>query len=339
MIKVVQFGLGAMGAGMAQLVCSRPGYQLVGVVDRRPDLAGHDMGDLPGFEDAAGIRISPDAEGLLEQTKPDITLLATGSFISDIYDDLQNILRSGSNCITIAEEMAYPWRSHFFEANALDMLAKEHGVSLLGAGVNPGFVLDVLVLLLSGVCSRVESIHATRVNDLSPFGPTVMRTQGVGLSPEAFAEGIQSGEIVGHIGFRQSIDMIADSLGWTLDEIQEERWPILSNTLRETPHVRVSPGMVAGCRHIARGISGGNTVILLEHPQQVLPELENVATGDSIEIKGEPPISLRIQPEIPGGRATINLAVNMIPQVLGSRAGLLSMPDLPLPRLTGTVER
>lgn len=335
MIKVVQFGLGAMGAGMAQLVCSRPGYQLVGVVERRPDLAGHDMGDLPGFEDAAGIRISPDAEGLLEQTKPDITLLATGSFISDIYDDIVHILQAGSSCITIAEEMAYPWRSHFFEANSLDILAKENSVSLLGAGVNPGFVLDVLVLLLSGVCSRVESIHATRVNDLSPFGPTVMRTQGVGLSPEAFAAGIQSGEIVGHIGFRQSIDMIADTLCWKLDEIQEERWPILSNTVRETPYVRVEPGMVAGCRHVARGISGDNTVILLEHPQQVLPESEHIATGDSIEIRGDPPISLHIQPEIPGGRATINLAVNMIPQVLAARNGLLCMPDLPLPRLTG----
>ena len=254
MIKVVQFGLGAMGAGMAQLVCNRPGYQLVGVVDRRPDLAGHDMGDLPGFEDAAGIRISPDAEGLLEQTKPDITLLATGSFISDIYDDLQNILRSGSNCITIAEEMAYPWRSHFFEANALDMLAKEHGVSLLGAGVNPGFVLDVLVLLLSGVCSRVESIHATRVNDLSPFGPTVMRTQGVGLSPEAFAEGIQSGEIVGHIGFRQSIDMIADSLGWTLDEIQEERFVVTVSRKGMVKKTAVSelPGPTAQLFSLAR---------------------------------------------------------------------------------------
>jgi 4-hydroxy-tetrahydrodipicolinate reductase len=72
-------------------------------------------------------------------------------------------------------------------------------------------------------------------------------------------------------------------------------------------------------------------VITLTHPQQIRPEAEGVETGDTIEIAGTPPVRLVTSPEIPGGAATIALAVNVIPRVLAAPPGLHSMADLPAP--------
>lgn len=335
MIRTVIWGLGAMGSGMARRIASKPGYQIVGAIDLRPELVGSDLADLEGLSTIPrGVIVSADAQGVLADTGPDITMVATNSFVEAVLPNLEAVLNAGSNCITLAEEMAYPWKSHPEEAAALDQLAQQCGVTLLGTGVNPGFVLDTLVLLLTGVCSYVDHIFASRVNNLAEFGPTVMQSQGVGITPSEFDEGIRRGDIVGHVGFRQSIDMIADAVGWSLDEIVEERQPILSSVQRISRYARVEAGMVAGCNHVAYGTMNGREMIRMEHPQQVMPELEDVSTGDRIVIAGKPDIRMEISPEIPGGVATINLAVNMMASVLTAPPGLKTMLDLPLPHYT-----
>jgi 4-hydroxy-tetrahydrodipicolinate reductase len=187
------------------------------------------------------------------------------------------------------------------------------------------------VVALTGVCARVDSIRATRVNDLSPYGPTVLRTQGVGLSPEAFAAGLADGSVVGHVGFPESVGMIAAALGWEVERVDQRREPIVARTRRTTPFVTVEPGMVAGCHHTAVGWVAGRPAVELVHPQQVCPEEEGLATGDTIEIRGVPDVRLAGSPEIPGGLATAALAVNMVPRVLAAPPGLTSMAHLPVP--------
>lgn len=90
--------------------------------------------------------------------------------------------------------------------------------------------------------------------------------------------------------------------------------------------------MVAGCKHIGRGYINDKVVIELIHPQQILPQLEGVETGDYIDIYGDPEIHLSIKPEIPGGKGTIAVATNMIPYVIEAEPGFLTMADLPVPR-------
>ena len=137
--------------------------------------------------------------------------------------------------------------------------------------------------------------------------------------------------MVGHFGFPESIAMIANALGWEVERVEQTRRPIISRVRRTTPHVTVEPGQVAGCDHRAVAWRKGVPLITLIHPQQVHPGLEGIATGDRIEIKGTPDISLSGSPEIPGATATIALAVNMFPRVLNARPGLHSMADLPVP--------
>ncbi|MCK4260747.1 MAG: NADP-binding protein [Halanaerobiales bacterium] len=328
--RIINWGLGAMGQGMARLILSKEGMELVGAIEMDPNKIGKDVGELVGQE-KVGVEIKSSLSEILEGAEADLLLIATGSFTKEVFPQIKKGIEAGLNVITIAEEMSFPEAGEPELAKEIDRLAKEKGVTVLGTGINPGFVLDTLILVLTGACLDVQEIKAARINDLSPFGPTVMRTQGVGTTPEEFEAGLQSGDIVGHIGFQESINMVAAKMGWELDEIIETREPIISNTYRETPHVKVEKGNVAGCRHIAYGKKDGKVLITMEHPQQIHPHLEDIETGDYIEIIGDPNIKMGISPEIPGGKGTMACAVNMIPAVIKAESGLVHMSDLPIP--------
>ena len=330
-IRVLLLGTGQMGSGIARLVLKKAGLQLVGAFARRTERSGKDLGPLIGLEERLGIIVQHDLQTAIEQPRPQIAIQTTCSRLRDAREEIQTLLRQGVNVISIAEELAYPASVSAAIAQALRNLALTHRVALLGTGVNPGFVFDLLVIALTGVCAEVRTIKASRVNDLAPYGPSVLDTQGVGLTPAAFARGLESGKVVGHFGFEQSIAMIGHALGWEIERIEQTRQPIISQVRRATPVVTVEPGQVAGCHHRAVAFSQGRAVITLDHPQQIHPELEGTATGDRIEIKGVPDITISAIPEIPGGVATEALAVNMIPRLLSAPPGLYSMADLPVP--------
>ncbi|MDN5300654.1 MAG: 2,4-diaminopentanoate dehydrogenase [Thermoanaerobacteraceae bacterium] len=338
-LKIIVWGLGAMGGGMAKMVLQKQGMEIAGAIASRPEKSGKDLAEVLNLSGRTGVIVSGDADEVLKK-EADIVLLSTSSFTKEVFPQIKKAIESGKNVITIAEEMAYPAYGEPKLAESIDSIAREHGVTVLGTGINPGFVLDTLIIALSGVCIDVKKITARRINDLSPFGTTVMRTQGVGTTVEEFKKGLEDGSIVGHIGFNESITMISEALGLEVDEIRQTREPIVSKTHRQTPYVKVEPGMVAGCRHIGIGLRKGEPVIILEHPQQIRPEAENVETGDYINIEGTPNINLAIKPEIPGGLGTIAIAVNMIPQVVNARPGLVTMKDLPVPAaLMGDVRK
>ncbi len=330
-IRVLQWGLGAMGSGMARLILEKSGLQIVAAVDGRPDFVGKDLGDVLKTGKNLGVTVTDRPETVLEKSKVDIAILATTSWTREQMPDLRKILSAGINCISIAEEMSDPAAQNPELAVEIDALAKQNGVTVLGTGVNPGYVLDLLIVTLTGGCHSVERIEASRVNDLSPYGPTVMKTQGVGTTPESFRAGVADGSIVGHVGFPESIHMISEALGLGVDRIEQSREPIISKVYRETPHVKVEPGMVAGCAHIGVGYRGDKEVIRLVHPQQIHPHLENQSTGDYIHIYGLPEVHMTISPEIAGGKATMGIAVNMIPRVVEATPGLKRMIDLPTP--------
>jgi 2,4-diaminopentanoate dehydrogenase len=221
--------------------------------------------------DHAPIMVTDDIDSLVQKKSADVALIATDSFTKDTFDKIKKVAENGINVISIAEEMAFPKAQEPELAEKLNVIAKENGVTILGTGINPGFVLDLLVLALTGTCETVDYIKASRVNDLSPFGTAVMKGQGVGLTEEAFLKGVENGDVVGHVGFPESISMVAEGLGWKVENIVQTREPIISTVARETKYVSVEPGNVAGCRHCATGEVDGIVKIDMEHPQQIHP--------------------------------------------------------------------
>jgi len=171
-----------------------------------------------------------------------------------------------------------------------------------------------------------------RVNSLSPFGPTVMREQGVGLSMDEFEKGLAEGHVAGHVGFAESVAMIAEGLGLEIDNFEQQMKPIITTIDRKSPYGFAAAGNLAGVNMTAQGTKNGELVIDMYHPQQIEPEMEGTNTGDYVELTGTPPISMAIKPEIDGGLGTIAMGVNCIPQVINAEPGLLSMLDIPVPR-------
>jgi 4-hydroxy-tetrahydrodipicolinate reductase len=331
-VKVIIWGLGAMGSGMADMLLKKKGVEIVGAVGRGSKV-GKSMFDFIKTErgDRPDIIIGTP-EDVIKEGAADVVLAATDSYTKTAFDRLKFILEKKINVVSSAEEMAYPMAQSPEEAKKLDEIAKANGVSILGTGINPGLIMDLLVVTMTGCCEEVDHILARRVNSLSPFGPAVMEEQGIGITKEDFEEGVRTGHLSGHVGFHESIHMIADAIGWKIDNIKTSMEPIMTDVDRKSPYGFAKAGNVAGCAMKGFGYSEGELVIEMDHPQQIEPEQVGVQTGDYVIIKGTPNINMVNSPEVPGGIGTIAMCVNMIPHIINARPGLKTMIDLPVPR-------
>ncbi|MGH4137439.1 2,4-diaminopentanoate dehydrogenase [Clostridium sp.] len=333
-VRVVVWGLGVMGSGIAKMVLSKSGFTIVGAIDMDPSKTGKKLYEVLGVksnEDNSCI-VTKDAEDVIKKGYADVCLMATASFTKVVFPLIKMAAEAGMDIVTTAEEMSYPRALDPELSDEMDRIAKKNKISILGTGVNPGFIMDLVAIMLTGVSDTVDSIKATRVNDLACFGKAVMVEQGIGLKKEEFIQGVKDNTIDGHVGFLQSFGMFEEAFNIKLNNIRQEKSPILTTIPRSTDIVTVKAGDVAGCRQLGYANLGDKLFVTMEHPQQIKPEMEDIDTGDYITINGVPNLNLQIKPEIPGGIATIAICVNMIPLVMNSEPGLKTMLDLPVPR-------
>lgn len=330
-IKVIIWGFGAMGRGIAETLLSKTGVDIVGVCDINPDFNNKKISEILGCENESNVLVNNDIDIVLNQ-KADIVMLCTDSFVQGAYPKIIKILNKKMNCISTAEQMAYPKASEPELTKELDLIAKKNEVTVLGTGINPGFIMDLLVVALTGTMTDVKHIEAKRVNSLSPFGPTVMHEQGVGISLKEYNKRISNNELAGHVGFFESISMIANALGLKLDGFNQQMSPLITSIDLSSPYGNAKMGHLSGINMTGQGMVNGKEFINMIHPQQIEPEMVGIETGDYINIVGTPNISMRINPEINGGIGTIAMCVNMIPHVINGKSGLKTMIDLPVPR-------
>lgn len=333
-LRIVIWGFGAMGSGMAKMLLKKKGVEIVGVCDKHESRVNKSIFEILNMDrgDREDVVINPDIDQVLTQEGCDLCLCATDSYTKNAFPKLKYALEKKVNIISTAEEMAYPQAQNPQLASELDRIAKENGVTVLGTGINPGLIMDLLVVCLTGCMVDVEDIEAKRVNSLSPFGPAVMDEQGVGLTVDEFNKGVKNGNLAGHVGFAESIRMIGDAIGWKIDKFEQQMKPIVTTIDRKSPHGFAPAGNVAGVNMTGQGYVDDKVRIQMIHPQQIEPEMEGTQTGDYITIKGRPEINMSIKPEVEGGLGTIAMCVNMIPHVINAEPGLKTMIDLPVPR-------
>lgn len=333
-VKIAIWGFGAMGSGMAKMLLNKKGVEIVGVCDRNPARVGKDVYEVLGVErgDRKPIIINDKIEEVVTEKSCDAVLTATDSFTKAAFPRLKYCLEQKVNVVSTAEEMAYPQAQEPELAAELDKIAKENGVTILGTGINPGLIMDLLVVCLTGCMTDVEHIEAKRVNSLSPFGHTVMEEQGVGMKVDEFNKKCDEGTMAGHVGFAESVQMIADAIGWKVDKFEQQMSPIVTTVDRKSPHGFAAAGDVAGVNMTGQGFVDGEVKLDMIHPQQIEPEMEGTFTGDYITIKGTPEVNMAINPEVEGGLGTIAMCVNMVPHVINAKPGLKTMLDLPVPR-------
>jgi hypothetical protein len=323
-IRVIQYGVGPIGASLVRLMREKQAIEVIGAIDTDPAKAGRDLGEVAGASDAPwGITISAETDVLEEAA--DVVVHSTSSHLPAVMDQISACLAAESCVVSTCEELAYPYRKYPDLAAKLDSQAKSWGVALVGTGVNPGFVMDKLVLTLGAAAQRVDSLRVTRIVDASKRRLPLQRKVGAGLSPEEFKEQVAAGTIKHH-GLPESIAMVADGFGFEIEEITETIEPVIAREAFHTEFLEVAAGRAAGVHQIARGISGGKEKIHMELQMYVgAPE-----SNDKIELSGEPNLTLTIQGGTHGDIATAALVVNTIPAILAAPAGLKTSRDLPL---------
>jgi hypothetical protein len=324
-IRVVQFGVGPIGASIARLLRQKESLEIIGGIDRDPAKAGRDLGEIVGAPDAPwGVPVSAHPPAMLQ--KPvDVVMHTTSSSLAAVMDELLACLSAGCCVVSTCEELAYPFRKHPELSAKLDAAAKEEGVALVGTGVNPGFAMDKLVLVLSAVAQRVDFAKAVRIVDASKRRLPLQKKIGAGMTPDEFRAQVAAG-IIKHHGLPESVAMVADGLGLVVDDISETIEPVIAGEIVKTPFLEVAPGQVAGVHQIARGTSKGEEKIFMELQMYVGAK----QPADTVELRGEPNLSLTIPGGAHGDIATAAIAVNAIPAILAAPAGLRTVRDLPL---------
>ena len=326
---VVQVGLGPMGKIIAHLILKRANLSLKGVVDIDPILKGKDLGELLKDKKGTYIIIGSDLKIIFSKGKIDVTIIATSSSVEKIAPLITQAVESGSSVISICEELSYPFQYYPKLSKDLNALAKSNNVTIVGTGINPGYLMDLLPIIITAPCQSVESIKVRRIMNSAKRRVPFQRKIGTGLNPNEFRQKIDNKEITGHVGLAQSIQMICDALGFSYDELKEfpPKEIIAEKGFTTTYGETVPKGYVCGLHSKAVAIKDDKELILLDFVAYAGEHEEY----DSIEIEGTPNIHQKIIGGVHGDLGTSAMVVNLIPIVTRARSGLLTMKDLPVP--------
>ncbi len=318
--RTIHYGIGAIGAEVVMLAAERPELEIVGAIDTDPEKAGRDLSEAAGLERRLGLTVASDASAVLPSVQADVVLHSTGSHLEEVLPQLQAAVRAGKDVLSTCEELSYPWERHPQLSAELDREAKERGVTVVGTGVNPGFVMDTLAVALASVCQRISRVTAIRVVDVGTRRVQLQRKVGAGLEAKDF------GQVSGHVGLRESACLIADKLGWGLEGLEESLEPAISPVDQRTPYLAVKRGQVAGVHQVVSLRRDGREVLRLDLTMAVGAPRPR----DEIEIEGTPPLHVVIEGGVQGDRATAAIVVNAVPAVVAAPPGLLTMAELPL---------
>ncbi len=286
-------------------------------------------------------RATRDVEALL-------ALDADCVLYSPIFADsgtVTRILESGKNLVTPLGWF-YPAPD---ERERMDRICKQAGVTLHGTGIHPGGITERFPLMVSALSGSITRVRAEEFSDIRTYGaPDVIRDWMLfGKTPEESRTSIMA-EALG-AGFRQSVHMVADALGFRLDpELRTTHEMAVATAPIDSPIGTIAPGLVAAQRFRWEGLVGGEPVITaavnwlmgdehLDPPWAFGPDGERF----EVEVTGDPSCLVtfrKLHPESieqglarnPGVVATAMHCVNAVPTVCEAEPGLRTYLDLPL---------
>jgi 4-hydroxy-tetrahydrodipicolinate reductase len=260
----------------------------------------------------------------------DVVILATHPRLKQLVGPIMRACELGLSVVCIGEEAIHPAAVDREIAAQLDAAAVKNEVAIVGTGVNPGFIQDLLPLVLTAPLRSWRSLLARRVSDLAPYGPTVLKSMGIGMDRKSYSEARTAGKVAGHIGFEGSVAILAAGLGIELRVESNESHPIVREHPTEWSGIVLEPGTVVGVTQRCSALSPLGQRVVLDHPQRIGVLDGEEPPHDLVEVDGDPPLRLRIQPGLEGGAATVGLMVNVIHALMDAAPGLHPVSDLPL---------
>lgn len=323
-IKVIQVGLGPLGVKIATYINERKNIQTVASVDTNPNLIGKDLGKISGTQ-ASNVIIADSIEGALKGKEVDLAILTTVSDMERITPQIEEILDFGIPVVSTCEELAFPWQNAPELAQRIHKKAVEKNVAVVATGVNPGFLMDALPTFLTAPCQKVDSLEINRFQNAQYRRLPFQQKIGAGLNLEEFEKRKKEGALR-HVGLIESMQMIARSLGWSLDHTEDIINPVFAEKDIETSQLHIPKGHVAGVCQIGRAYADDQLKISLIF-QATVGEKHSY---DEVIIKGTPNIRSKIEGGINGDVATSAIVINACAGILKASPGLRTMTDIPL---------
>ncbi|MBP9903417.1 MAG: dihydrodipicolinate reductase [Verrucomicrobiota bacterium] len=325
-IKIAQFGLGPIGLETLKLAATKPWVEIVGGIDIDRDKIGRPLAEVTGDPTIRHASVHRSLDELLAKVKPDVIFHTAVSTVSAAFAQVEPMVRHGINVVSSCEELLFPQLREPELAVRLDKACKDGGARLLGTGVNPGFVMDVLPVCLTGVCRQVTAVHIQRVVNAATRRGPLQKKIGSGLAPAEFEQRFQEGR-AGHAGLQESAALIAHCLGWKLTELVETGKAMVASHDIRTRFVEVKKGQCCGLHQTAIGKVDGTIRLTLD----IKMYLDAPNPHDACQIEGDPPLNLLINGGVAGDGATVAALVNAAPRILKAPPGLLLMTDIGVP--------
>ncbi|TFG30118.1 hypothetical protein EU528_08615 [Candidatus Thorarchaeota archaeon] len=329
--RVIQIGFGSLGRHIVSSILMRENLELVSVVDANPELLGKTLGELLQDESESIIRVSDDLSGVLQAAQADVAIVATSSSLEVVTPIIEECLGSGVNVISICEELSFPYQKKLDLAESISNVAKQNGKAVIGTGINPGYLMDLLPIVLTAPCQSVKTIQVTRHMNSSHRRPSFQKKIGTGMTNAEFRQNIDEGIITGHVGLVESIQMIEAALNLELDEVVElPPEAIIAEKEVTNSFTIIKEGDVLGLKSIGLGVKNGEDIITLDFQAYA----EATPQYDEVIIEGIPRIHQRIEGGVQGDLGTIGMILNLIPIIVNESPGLKTMKDIPVPRNT-----
>lgn len=323
MTRVVVIGLGPLGRRMVRYALERKGIELVGGVEIDPEKQGKDLGRLCGVK-PLDLNVAPDLDTALRRRKADVAILTTVSSARKLEPQAREAAAQKLDIVSTCEELAYPWRTQATVAKRMDAFCRKAGVTCLGTGVNPGFLMDYLPAILTGANQRVTKITVKRFQDASSRRVPFQQKIGAGLTRAQFRAKKRTGALR-HVGLPESIDLIAYGMGWKLTKVTETLRAVVAHRRITSGYTPIEEGMACGVEQVGKGFIGKREAIRF-HFRAAVGEPESF---DSVEIRGEPNVRSVIEGGINGDIATCAVVLNAIESVRRAEPGLRNMLNIP----------
>ena len=326
-IKVIQFGLGPIGLESLKLAAEQSWLEILGGVDIDPAKAGKTLAELTGCAALGGANVFPSLGALFAAVgAPDVVLHTAGSSAAASLAQMKPALERGISVASTCEELIFPALKTPDLARDYDDLCRRTGARIAGTGVNPGFVMDILPICLTGVSREVTSIYVERVVNASTRRQPLQAKIGSGQNPDDFRAKFAAGK-AGHAGFQQSVALLAHAMGWRLDEIRETCEPVVATSRVVTKFFAVAAGQSLGIHQKCIGLVAGETRIKLDLQMYLDASLPH----DAIVVRGRPDLNLVLNGGVAGDDATVASLINIIPRLRASAPGVRLMTELPVP--------
>lgn len=339
--RVIQWATGGVGKAAIEGIIDHPELELVGCRVYSRDKVGLDAGEIAGRE-AIGVSATDDPDEIFDMDADCVVY-------SPVYPDENDVVRLLESGKSVVTPVGWVYPYHSVPMGRLEAACYRGHSVLHGTGIHPGGMTERFPLMLSSMSRAVTYVRSEEFSDIRTYGaPEVVGEMMLfGKSPEAALDS----PMVGFLsrGFFQSIDMVADALGLTLDDKKHSIHEVATATAPiDSPAGVIEPGQVAAQRFTWQGTVNGEPVIEaivnwymgeenFDKPWAFGPE----GPRYEIEVKGDPDLTAVFHGTHPksveaglkrneGVVATAMHCVNAIPYVCQAEPGIRSYLELPL---------